>query len=149
MKHLANNEKWQSFKEELKAKNDIVSVVSKYVPLVQKGRSLWGRCPFHNEKTPSFTVNPSDQVYHCFGCGVGGDVIKFIQEIESVDFMGAINILAEMAHMEVPTTDGYQEDSKIKQMKEEKDRLLSLLKETAHHYVNNLKLPQADRKSVV
>ncbi len=140
---MANNEKWQSFKEELKAKNDIVSVVSKYVPLVQKGRSLWGRCPFHNEKTPSFTVNPSDQVYHCFGCGVGGDVIKFIQEIESVDFMGAINILAEMAHMEVPTTDGYQEDSKIKQMKEEKDRLLSLLKETAHHYVNNLKLPQA------
>lgn len=140
---MANNEKWQSFKEELKAKNDIVSVVSKYVPLVQKGRSFWGRCPFHNEKTPSFTVNPSDQVYHCFGCGVGGDVIKFIQEIESVDFMGAINILAEMAHMEVPSFDGNQEDSKIKQMKEEKDRLLSLLKDTAHHYVNNLKLPQA------
>lgn len=137
------NEKWQNFKEELKAKNDIVSVVSRYVPLVQKGRSLWGRCPFHNEKTPSFTVNPADQVYHCFGCGVGGDVIKFIQEIESVDFMGAINILAEMAHMEVPTTEGYQEDSKIKQLKLEKDRLLSLLKETAHHYVNNLKLPQA------
>lgn len=140
---LANNEKWQSFKEELKAKNDIVSVVSRYVPLVQKGRSFWGRCPFHNEKTPSFTVNPSDQVYHCFGCGVGGDVIKFIQEIESVDFMGAINILAEMAHMEVPTTDGYQEDDKIRQLKVEKDRLLGLLKETAHHYVNNLKLPQA------
>ena len=140
---MANNEKWQSFKEELKVKNDIVSVVSKYVPLVQKGRSFWGRCPFHNEKTPSFTVNPSDQVYHCFGCGVGGDVIKFIQEIESVDFMGAINILAEMAHMEVPLFDGNQEDSKIKQMKEEKDRLLSLLKDTAHHYVNNLKLPQA------
>lgn len=137
------NEKWQSFKEELKAKNDIVSVVSRYVPLVQKGRSFWGRCPFHNEKTPSFTVNPSDQIYHCFGCGVGGDVIKFVQEIESVDFMGAINILAELAHMEVPTTDGYQEDSKIKQLKLEKDRLLSLLKDTAHHYVDNLKLQQA------
>lgn len=140
---MATNEKWQSFKEELKAKNDIVSVVSRYVPLVQKGRSFWGRCPFHNEKTPSFTVNPSDQVYHCFGCGVGGDVIKFVQEIESVDFMGAVNILAEMAHMEVPSTDGYQEDNKIKQQKEERDRLLKLMKDAAYHYVDNLKLPEA------
>lgn len=138
-----DNEKWIRFKEELKAKNDIVSIVSRYVPLVQKGRSFWGRCPFHNEKTPSFTVNPSDQIYHCFGCGVGGDVINFVKEIESVDFMGAINILAELAHMEVPASDGSYDDSKIKQMKQERDRLLALMKDTAHHYVNNLKLPQA------
>lgn len=138
-----DNEKWLRFKEELKAKNDIVSIISRYVPLIQKGRYFWGRCPFHNEKTPSFAINPTDQVYHCFGCGVGGDVINFVKEIESVDFAGAINILAELAHMEVPSSDGSYDDSKIKQLKQEKDRLLALLKDTALHYVDNLKLPQA------
>ena len=100
---MAGQEKLSSFIEELKAKNDIVSVVSKYVPLDRKGRLFWGRCPFHGEKTPSFAVNEDNQFYHCFGCGVGGDVIKFVQEIESVDFMGAVHILADLAHMEVPS----------------------------------------------
>ena len=69
-----------AFIEELKQKNDIVSVVSRYVPLVKKGRLYWGRCPFHGEKTPSFTVNEENQYYHCFGCKESGDVIKFVQK---------------------------------------------------------------------
>ena len=133
-----------SFVNELKTRNDIVSVVSKYVPLERKGRTFWGRCPFHGEKTPSFAVNEYDQFYHCFGCGVGGDVIKFVQEIESVDFMGAVHILADMAHMEVPSfSNGSADEDDIRKRKEEKDRLVLLMKETATHYVENLKLPQA------
>jgi len=139
-----DSRKFPEFIEELKSKNDIVSVISKYMTLERKGRSYWGRCPFHGEKTPSFVVNEYNQFYHCFGCGVGGDVIKFVQEIESIDFMGAIHILADFAHMEVPSLSGSSpEDSQIKQRKEEKDRLLLLMKETALHYVNNLKLQQA------
>jgi len=142
---LNNSESMASFIEELKAKNDIVSIVSRYIPLERKGRLFWGRCPFHGEKTPSFAVNDADQFYHCFGCGVGGDVIKFVQEIESVDFMGAIHILADLAKMEVPSfSGGHTEENSIKQRKEEKDRLVNLLKDTARHYVDNLKLPQAE-----
>ena len=87
---------------ELKDKNDIVSVVSSYVRLTRKGRHHWGLCPFHNEKTPSFSVNGELQIYKCFGCGAAGDVIKFVQENEHTDFNGAIQILAERAGMEVP-----------------------------------------------
>ncbi len=132
-------EKFNLFREELKTKNDIVSIISKYVPLERKGRTFWGRCPFHNEKTPSFAVNSDGQFYHCFGCGAGGDVVRFVQEIESIDYMGAIHMLAELAHMEVPSFSNYVEDNSIKQRKEEKDRLLKLMKEAAMFYVNNLK----------
>lgn len=131
------------FLEELKTKNDIVSVVSRYVPLERRGRAFWGRCPFHHEKTPSFVVNDEGQFYHCFGCGVGGDVIKFVQEIESLDFMGAVNMLADMAHIEVPSFSGFTEEGNIQARKKEKDRLLALLRDTALHYVENLKNPEA------
>lgn len=138
------SDKLNSFIEELKAKNDIVSVVSRYVPLERRGRSFWGRCPFHSEKTPSFTVNEYDQFYHCFGCGVGGDVIKFIQEIESVDFMGAVNILADLAKMQVPSfSSGTSDEDDIKKRKEEKERLTALMRDAARHYVDNLKTPQS------
>ena len=90
-------EDFGKFLEELKSRVDIVRVVGKYVPLEHKGRLYWGRCPFHGEKTPSFAVNEIDGYYHCFGCKAGGDVIKFVEEIESTDFMGAISILAEQA----------------------------------------------------
>ncbi len=141
---MSSNDKLTKFIEELKAKNDIVSVVSRYVPLERKGRSFWGRCPFHSEKTPSFSVNDYDQFYHCFGCGVGGDVIKFIQNIESVDFMGAVHILADLAHMEVPSFSGAASDEEdIKKRKQEKERLLDLMRDTARHYVANLKSPMA------
>ncbi len=140
---MANQEVWDNFLRELRDKSDLVTIASRYVQLERKGRQFWGRCPFHGEKTPSFTIRPEYQSYHCFGCGVGGDVIKFVREIESVDFMGAVNILAELAHMEVPSSLSSEEESRIKERKQEKDRLLKLMKDAALHYVENLKLPQA------
>ena len=83
------------FLEELKSRANIVRVIQKYVPLERKGRNFWGRCPFHHEKTPSFAVNEENQFYHCFGCSASGDVIKFVIEMESVDFMDAVRILCE------------------------------------------------------
>ena len=130
------------FIDELKAKNDIVSVVSRYVTLERKGRTYWGRCPFHGEKTPSFAVNENDQFYHCFGCHAGGDVIKFVQEIETLDFMGAINLLAEWAHMEVPALSN-TDNSAIEKRKQQKERLLAVMKDTAKYYHSNLSLPAA------
>ena len=76
------------FMQELKQKNDIAEVIGSYVALDKKGGNYWACCPFHHEKTPSFAVNESEQFYHCFGCGASGDVVKFVQEIESTDFMG-------------------------------------------------------------
>ena len=90
------------FLQELKSRIDLVELIGGYVPVDKKGGNYWARCPFHHEKTPSFSINATDQFYHCFGCGVSGDAITFIREIESVDFMDAIKILCEHAHMEMP-----------------------------------------------
>lgn len=125
------------FLDELKAKNDIVSVVSRYVTLERKGRTYWGRCPFHGEKTPSFAVNENDQFYHCFGCHVGGDVVKFVQEIESLDFMDAINLLAEWAHMEVPKLN-QSDNIAIEKKKQQKERLQNLMRDAAVYYNKNM-----------
>ena len=78
------------FLDELSARNDIVEIVSQYVQLKKSGANYFGLCPFHNEKTGSFSVSPDKQIFHCFGCGASGDVVKFVQEIESTDFMGAV-----------------------------------------------------------
>lgn len=74
---------------------NIVDLISEYTPLKRTGRNYKGLCPFHNEKTPSFSVSEDKQFYHCFGCGVGGDAIKFVQEIENFDFLDAIEYLAD------------------------------------------------------
>jgi len=81
--------------EELKSKADIHSVISGYVKLKRTGRNYTGLCPFHKEKTPSFTVDTSKQLYHCFGCGEGGDVISFIEKIENMEFIEAVEFLAK------------------------------------------------------
>ena len=92
-----------SFIEELKSKNDIVEVVGKYVNLTKKGdRNLFGLCPFHSEKTASFSVSPEKQSFHCFGCGKGGDVIRFIMEIEKLPYIDAVKYLANQANMRLP-----------------------------------------------
>ncbi|MBR0463202.1 MAG: DNA primase [Clostridia bacterium] len=88
--------------DELRSRADIVDVVSDYVELKQKGDRFWGRCPFHNEKTPSFSVRGSEQMYYCFGCHKGGTVITFVMEIERMDFMDAVRLLADRVHMTVP-----------------------------------------------
>lgn len=86
----------------LKYNSNIVTIISQYVSLNRKGATYWACCPFHHEKTPSFAVNEQGQFYHCFGCGESGDVIKFVEKMEGVDFIGAVKILAEKAGMVIP-----------------------------------------------
>ena len=94
----------EQFLDELVARSEISDVVSSYVTLTKKGSNLWGLCPFHNEKTHSFSVNQDKQIYHCFGCGKGGGVISFIMEIENLSFPDAVRFLAKRAGLEVPDT---------------------------------------------
>ena len=96
--------KFQAWLDELRSRTSLEEVVSEYVPLKQKGRRYWGCCPFHNEKTPSFSVDSEAQMYYCFGCHKGGTVINFVMEMERMEFMDAVRLLADKAHMEVPQT---------------------------------------------
>ena len=124
------------FMEELKIKNNIIDVISSYVALDKKGGTHWACCPFHHEKTPSFAVNETDQFYHCFGCGVSGGVIRFVQEIESTDFMGAVRILAQRAKMEVPENNFDTEEAKA--AKKQRDTLAKIMLDSAKFYLSNL-----------
>lgn len=133
---------FEDFKRELIQKNDLVSVVSKYVQLERKGRYYWCRCPFHGEKTPSLCINDIDNFFYCFGCHVGGNVINFVMQIETLSFMEAVKLLAEWANMELPET--YENNSAdIAKAKKRRDRLYALMKETALHYHDNLNKPTA------
>ena len=124
------------FLRELRQKNDIVEVVRSYVALDRKGGNHWACCPFHHERTPSFAVNEVDQFYHCFGCGVSGDVLRFVQEIESTDFIGAVRILAARAKMEVP--EGNFDSERALEMKKKRDALAKIMLESARFYLSNL-----------
>ena len=118
----------EQFIDELVARSEITDVVSSYVPLTRKGNNLWGLCPFHNEKTPSFSVSPDKQIYHCFGCGKGGGVISFIMEMENLPFVDAVRLLAQRAGMEMPETgenEGYRK---------KRERLLALNREAARFF---------------
>ena len=120
---------------ELKRKNDLVSIASNYLQLEQKGRSFWACCPFHNEKTPSFSINNEEGFYHCFGCKESGDVIKFVEKMENIDFMDAIKILADRVGMEIPE---FQNSDKRKQDQKLKERVLLALDYAYKHYQENL-----------
>lgn len=132
---------FKEFIDELLAKTDIVQVVSRYVPLKAKGNRYWGCCPFHHEKDPSFSVESSKQFYHCFGCKESGNALTFVQKMESVDFMDAVRILAEAAHMEIPTFKGAGRN--VAAEREKKKRLCELMKQAARHYFDNLSHPSA------
>ena len=121
------------FWQELKEKNDIVEVIGSYVPLTRKGGQYWACCPFHHEKTPSFAIKQEDGFYHCFGCGVSGDVVKFVQQIESTDFIGAVRILANRAKMEVPESADY-DGEKAAEIKRQKDTVLKILLDIIHRF---------------
>lgn len=125
------------FMEELKRKNDLVDVIGRYVRLEQRGGNFWGKCPFHHEKTASFSVNSVGQFFYCFGCHKSGDVISFIMEIESLDFNDAVKFLAERAKMPLPEVK--YDDEKIKEQKKLRERVLQLLRDTALYYVKNLR----------
>ena len=121
-----------SFLDELIARSDIVDVVSDYVHLTKKGSNLFGLCPFHSEKTGSFSVSPDKQIYHCFGCGKGGGVINFVMEEENLSFPDAVRFLAKRANMDVPEDTGNREASRLRQ------RVLALNKDAARFYHQTL-----------
>jgi len=108
--------------EELRSRTSLEEVVSEYVPLKQKGRRYWGCCPFHNEKTPSFSVDSENQLYYCFGCHKGGTAINFVMEVERMEFMDAVRHLAERAHMEVPERT-QQQSGEAHSNREERERM--------------------------
>lgn len=132
----------QEFLITLKEKTNLVDVASGYLSLERRGGSFWACCPFHHEKTPSFAINEADQYYHCFGCGESGDVIKFVQNMENVDFMDAVKLLAERAKLTLPQTEF--DSGKTVEQKRKKDVILKILNDTAHFYLDNLNSGNAD-----
>jgi len=124
-----------AYLEELRSKNDVETVISSYVTLKRRGRILTGLCPFHNEKTPSFTVYPETQSYYCFGCGQGGDVITFIKNINNLDYVEAVKQLADMAGMAPPETNF--DDSFTKQ----RLRMFEINRESARFFYKALYSP--------
>ncbi len=134
---MREKDEFPEFIRILKEKNDIVEVIGSYIKLERRGYSYWACCPFHHEKTPSFSVNTVDRYYHCFGCGASGDVIGFVKEYENVDFMQAVGLLAARVGLEVPARDDRAaEESALK--KKKRDRLYALMKEAARFYLGNL-----------
>lgn len=123
--------------DEIKNSNDIVDVISQYVNLKRSGRNFFGLCPFHKEKSPSFSVSPDKQIFHCFGCGAGGNVIHFISKIENADFKEAIGILANRAGIELPTLNNY-EDNKTALLK---SKVYEINQIAAEFYHQNLYKP--------
>ena len=128
-----------SFLDALTERCDIVEVVSRYVPLTKKGGNLFGLCPFHNEKTPSFSVSPDKQIYHCFGCGKGGGVVNFIMEIENLSFPEAVKFLADRVGMTVP------EDGQDQELPRLRKRMLELNKEAARWFHAQLSEPAGEK----
>ena len=122
--------------EEVRMKNDIVDVVSGYVKIQKKGSSYFGLCPFHNEKSPSFSVSPGRQMYYCFGCGAGGNVFTFVMEYENYSFQEAIKHLAQKAGVSLPEAE-YTEEMKKKESK--RSRLLEVNKEAAKYFFYQLR----------
>ena len=124
----------EQFIEEVKEANNIVDVISEYVSLKRMGTSYKGLCPFHKEKTPSFSVSSDRQIFHCFGCGVGGDVIRFVMRAENVEFQEAIEILADRAKIDLPKNNENIDIQKVML----KEKLYKINVEAARYFHNNL-----------
>ena len=121
---------------------DIVQVVSAYVPLKKNGSRYWGLCPFHHEKTPSFSVNGEQNLYYCFGCKAGGNVVQFVEEMEHLTYREAVEYLAKQIHMPIPET---QEDPDYERRLSQRERLLGANKAAARWYHAQLWLPENQR----
>ncbi len=125
--------------DEIRSSNDIVDIISQYVTLKRSGRNFFGLCPFHKEKSPSFSVSPDKQIFHCFGCGAGGNVIHFISKIENLDFRETLEFLAEKSGIELPTS----ENEQFNKRQFLKDKVLKINEITAQFYHENLYKPTA------
>ncbi len=124
---------------DVRQSNDIVDVISQYVHLKRSGRNFFGLCPFHNEKSPSFSVSPDKQIFHCFGCGVGGNVFTFISKIEGLNFIETVQMLADRANIQLPTI----QDNRDSLKEELKAKVYKVNEFTAEFYHQNLYKPQA------
>ena len=125
--------------EEVRQNNDIVDIISQYVHFTRKGRNYFGLCPFHNEKSPSFSVSPDRQIFHCFGCGVGGNVYTFLMKIEGITFREALEQLAEKANIQLPTLENSADTAR----EELKAKVYKVNEFTAEFYHQNLYKPVA------
>ena len=123
--------------EEVRSKNDIVDVISGYVKLKKQGSSYFGLCPFHSEKSPSFSVSRDKQMYYCFGCGAGGNVFTFIMEYENYSFVEALKFLAQRAGVELPQEEYSKE---AKERADTRSALLEMNKLAAKYYYAHLDL---------
>ena len=128
--------------DELYARTDIVSVVSAYLPLKKDGRRYWGLCPFHHEKTASFSVNPDLNLYYCFGCKAGGNVVQFVMEMERVSYLEAVKLLADRIHMTLPEV---RDDPDYEKRRSQRERLLGANREAARFYHEQLWKPEGKR----
>ncbi len=135
---------YAEFLKTLKTKCDLVEVISSYVKVERRGANYWACCPFHHEKTPSFSINAPDRYYHCFGCGASGDVIRFVQEYENVEFPQAVEILAKRAGLEVPANDD-RSGERTAELKRKKDNYLKIMRLSARFYLNNLYSGKAEK----
>ena len=126
----------------LTEKLNIVDVASSYMHLEKKGGTYWACCPFHHEKTASFHIDEARQFYHCFGCGVSGNVITLVKELENVDFGDAVKMLAEKANLPLPENNF--DGEKTAELKRKRDTLLKIMNDCAHFYLDNLNSGNAD-----
>lgn len=124
--------------DELRSRADIVQVVSGYVPLKRNGHRYWGLCPFHNERTASFSVDSEQQLYYCFGCKAGGSVIQFVMDIEHLEFADAVKHLADQLHMPLPQM---EDDPDYQRRRDQRDRLLGANREAARYFHQTLFTP--------
>ena len=125
--------------DDVRQSNDIVDVISQYVRLKRSGRNYFGLCPFHNEKSPSFSVSPEKQIFHCFGCGVGGNVFTFLTKIEGINFVEAVQLLAERANIQLPTLENNLDSAK----EALKAKVYKVNEFTAQYYHKNLYKPES------
>lgn len=126
----------------LKDKLNIVEIASGYLNLEKRGGGYWACCPFHHEKTPSFSIHESGQFFHCFGCGASGDVIHFVSQMESLDFSDTVKLLAERANLPLPQT--AFDNQKTSDQKRKRDTLLQIMNDCAHFYLDNLNSGKAE-----
>ena len=127
--------------QDVAEKNDIYDVVSKYVHLKKAGNSYVGLCPFHNEKTPSFSVSTRRGIFHCFGCNAGGNVISFVMKIENIPFYEAVEKLADAANITLPKNTSYNSED-VSRIKKQKELLLEINNAAAKFFYENLKTSQ-------
>ena len=130
--------------EQVRTENDIVDGIGDYLKLQKKGSSYFGLCPFHNEKSPSFSVSPHKQMYYCFGCGAGGNVIHFIQAAMNLDFMDALKYLADRVHMEMPDNRTGRDKQKQLAISKKREKIYEINAQAARYFFECLASPAGE-----